>query len=52
MTSLISSWQVKDGLWCEDWETGSACYQVERVGDKTFRVYEEGKAHKNLWTMQ
>lgn len=47
-----SKWSVKDGMWCEDWGSGSACWQVERVGAKGLRMYENGKAKKNVWQLR
>jgi hypothetical protein len=47
-----SKWAVKDRMWCEDWGSGSACWQVERVGDKGLRMYENGKPKPNLWVMR
>jgi hypothetical protein len=47
-----SKWSVKNGQWCEDWGSGSACWQVERVSEKELRMYENGKPRPNLWVMR
>lgn len=47
-----SKWSVKNGMWCEDWGSGSACWQVERVGDKGLKMYENGKPKKNVWQLR
>ncbi|WP_435230830.1 hypothetical protein ACMAZE_02685 [Pseudopelagicola sp. nBUS_20] len=47
-----SSWYVKKDHWCEKWDGGQRCWQVERVGDKKLRVYLAGQALKNLWIIK
>ncbi|SPH23408.1 hypothetical protein DEA8626_02471 [Defluviimonas aquaemixtae] len=47
-----SKWFVKDGRWCEDWGSGSACWQFERVSSKKLRMYENDKPKPNLWVLR
>lgn len=49
---IESKWYVEGNQWCEDWGSGSACWDVERVNDKSLRMYENGKPKKNLWVMR
>lgn len=47
-----AKWRVQDGMWCEDWGSGKACWQVERVGKKGLRMYENGTPKKNVWQLR
>lgn len=47
-----SKWSVKGGMWCEDWGSDSACWQVERVSDNELRMYANGKPRKHLWVLR
>ncbi len=47
-----AKWHVKDDQWCEDWGTGKACWSMERVDAKNFRIYIDGKPQKNFWTLR
>jgi hypothetical protein len=47
-----SKWFVDKGQWCENWGTGQGCWMVERVDSKSLRMYENGKAKKNLWKLK
>jgi hypothetical protein len=51
-TKYDAKWFVKKGQWCENWGDGEACWQVERVDAKSLRLYENGKAKKNLWKLK
>jgi hypothetical protein len=46
---IKSKWYVKGDQWCEDWGDGKACWDVERVDEKSLRIYENGTPRKNLW---
>lgn len=47
-----AKWFVQDDQWCENWGDGQACWQVERVDEKSLRMYENGKPKKNLWKLR
>lgn len=47
-----SKWFVQNGQWCEDWGDGHACWQVERVDEKSLRMYADGKPRPNLWVLR
>ena len=47
-----SKWFVKGNQWCEDWGSGKACWDVERVDEHSLRMYENGKPKKNLWKLK
>lgn len=47
-----AKWWVEGNKWCEDWGTGNGCWKFERAGDNKLRVYWDGKAMKNLWTIK
>lgn len=47
-----SKWFVKGDKWCEDWGSGKACWDVERVDESSLRMYENGKAKKHLWKLK
>ncbi len=47
-----AEWSVKGNRWCEDWGSGSACWQVERVDAQSLRMYKDGKPQKNLWKLK
>jgi hypothetical protein len=49
---INSKWFVKDGQWCEDWGSGSQCWQVERIDEKSLRMYENGKPRPNPWVLR
>lgn len=51
-TKFDSKWYVENDQWCENWGDGSACWQVERVDDKSLRMYVNGKARPNLWILK
>lgn len=46
-----AKWFVRNGQWCEHWETGKACWHIERVSKKRLRIYEDGKPLKNTWNI-
>ena len=43
---------VQGGQWCENWGSGSGCWHVERIGDKEFRMYKDGKPGRQNWFMK
>lgn len=47
-----AKWSVKNGQWCEEWDSGQACWQVEKVGNKGLRIYSNGKPLKNIWKLK
>ncbi len=47
-----AKWSVKGNLWCEDWGDGGACWNIERVGAKSLRMYNGGKPQKRLWKLK
>jgi hypothetical protein len=49
---IKSKWYVENGMWCENWGEGHACWQVERVSAKKLRMYENGKPRSNLWVLR
>jgi len=49
---MASKWYVEGDKWCENWGDGHACWDVEQVDAKSMRLYENGKAKKNLWHIQ
>lgn len=51
-TKFDSKWYVENGQWCEDWGDGQACWQVERVDEKSLRMYADGKPRPNLWILK
>jgi len=46
-----STWKVKNGMWCEDWDGGSDCWQIEQAGELLIRLYLNGKPRDQLWTI-
>lgn len=50
-TPITSKWYVKGDQWCENWGDGKACWDVERVDEKSLRIYENGKPRKHLWKL-
>ena len=44
------SWRTKKGKWCENWVSGRACWDMERIDEKTIRIYKKGKLI-NTWTI-
>lgn len=51
-TQYDAKWYVENGLWCEDWGDGQACWSVERVDAKSLRMYVDGKPRPNLWKLK
>lgn len=51
-TKYDAKWYVENGQWCEDWGDGQACWQVERVDEKSLRMYANGKPRPNLWILK
>ena len=51
-TSIKSKWYVNGNQWCEDWGSGHACWDVELVGARSVRMYENGVPKKNVWKLQ
>ncbi len=49
---MASKWYVEGDKWCENWGDGHACWDVEQVDAKSLRLYENGKAKKNLWHIE
>jgi len=49
--AMKSKWFVKDNQWCENWGSGQACWDIERVGTKSLQLYENGEPKKNLWNL-
>ena len=49
---IKSKWYVKGDKWCEDWGSGKACWDVERVDASSLRMYENGKPKKNVWKLE
>ncbi len=49
---ITARWYVEGDTWCEDWGSGSACWQVEQVDANSFRMYANGKPRKNLWVVR
>ncbi len=48
-----AKWYVKDDKWCENWGNGQACWNVEQVGEKALRLYNDnGRARPNLWYLK
>lgn len=47
-----AKWFVRNGQWCEEWETGKACWQIERVSKKKLRMYLDGKPQKHTWNLK
>ena len=50
--AVKSKWYVSGNQWCEDWGDGKACWDVERVDASSLRMYEDGVAKKNIWTLK
>lgn len=48
-----AQWYVEGDKWCENWGDGQACWSVERVDDRSLRMYDtDGTPRKNLWVLQ
>jgi len=45
------SWKIKKGKWCENWGSGRACWQVERIDDTTIQMYKDGKKLTQVWNI-
>ena len=45
------SWKIKKGKWCENWGSGSACWDVERINETTLQMYKKGKKLPNVWNI-
>lgn len=43
------SWKIKKGKWCENWDGGSACWDVELVDETTIQMYKKGKKMPQVW---
>lgn len=46
------SWRIKKGKWCERWSTGGQCWDMERLDDKTIRIYKNGEPEKHTWHLE
>ena len=45
-------WKVNKGKWCENWNSGRACWNVERVDDTTLQMYDKkGKKLSQVWNI-
>jgi len=51
-SSYSSTWEIKNGQWCEDWGSGKSCSNMVRVDETHIRVYKSGKPQKNLWELE
>ncbi|MGB7270781.1 MAG: hypothetical protein WBC90_14815 [Albidovulum sp.] len=51
-TKYDAKWFLKKGQWCENWGDGQACWQVERVDEKSLQMYRDGKAERHLWKLK
>jgi hypothetical protein len=49
---IVSKWYVEGNKWCENWGSGHACWDVERVDATSLRMYENGTPKKNLWKLK
>ncbi|MEL6432198.1 MAG: hypothetical protein AAFQ28_00175 [Pseudomonadota bacterium] len=47
-----AKWFVRNGQWCEEWDSGKGCWQVERLSEKKLRIYLDGKPFKNTWSIR
>lgn len=47
-----ATWFVRNGMWCENWGDGEACWQVEDAGKGKYRMYKDGKPRPNLWAVK
>ena len=47
-----NEWYVKGDQWCEIWDGGEGCWQIERESAKKLRVYKDGKPLKNTWNLR
>ena len=47
-----AKWYVDGDQWCEDWGSGSGCWQVVQTSAKEFQMYKDGKPLKNPWKMK
>lgn len=50
--AIKSRWYVEHGQWCEDWGSGNACWQVEKIGKKKLRMYQDGHPRPNPWVLR
>jgi len=47
-----ATWYIRKGKWCENWGSGKACWDMERVDDTTIRLYKKGKPLEQTWTVE
>ncbi|WGV15956.1 hypothetical protein [Fuscovulum ytuae] len=48
-----AEWYVEGDKWCENWGDGQACWSVERVDERSLRMFNaDGSARKYLWVLQ
>lgn len=48
-----AQWYVEGDKWCENWGDGQACWSVERVDERSLRMYDsDGSPRKHLWVLQ
>ena len=46
------TWYVEGDQWCEKWDDGQGCWQIERVSAKKLRAHKDGKPLKNTWNLR
>lgn len=48
-----SKWYVDGNKWCEDWGSGSECWNVEQLAPGTFQMWKlNGTKHNKPWRKQ
>ncbi len=47
-----AEWFVDGNQWCENWGSGSDCWQFVRTGNKELQPYKGGKPLKYPWKMK
>lgn len=52
-TIFESKWYVEGDRWCEDWGSGSECWNVEQLDPDTFQMWKlNGTKHNKPWRKQ
>ena len=47
-----AKWFVDGNQWCEDWGSGSGCFQFVRISDKELQPYKNGQLQKHTWKIK
>ncbi|MCL6285359.1 hypothetical protein M3P21_17655 [Ruegeria sp. 2012CJ41-6] len=47
-----AKWFVDGNQWCEDWGSGSGCFQFVRISEKELQPYKNGQKQKHIWKLK